>query len=280
MDKDLNLISNADISVSSNRANLIDHLHRGINPVLRALFRAQARLAKARIEVDGNSAPLPSDGRSIIFAANHTNGQDIPNIANALSRHFYAVIADDIKYDFITKLVCNLNGTIWLTRGDYPAAKSTRERAQALAVQKLETGNDILIFPEAVWNPCFAWVDGKPMLPFYKGVISIAQLSGAHIVPVITEYDQSNTCHIYLAEPFDYAAYGDVLSSVSALRAYMAQTKQQIRQSLKPAIDKDVFIEMRASWRRSFPIWDPQKEVTHVQGYKNDPDTISQWFLC
>lgn len=257
-----------------------DQLRRTGSPIIRVLFRIQGRFGGSRIHLDESSSPLPNDSRPIIFAANHTNGEDIPRVAIALDRHFYVVIASDPPLDRFSKLVCNTYGSIWLDRRNNELAKATRIAAQRLAVDKLRAGLDVVIFPEAVWNTRLTWIDGKPMLPFYRGVVSIAQSADAHIVPIILEYTADKTCHVNIGPSFDYEPFGDdSITATNALREVMASTKLALRERLTP-ISEEEFVSMRTKWRATSLIdWDPNSEVCFVQGYKRNPETIREWFL-
>jgi len=265
--------------VSVTTKTMPDRLRRAGSPALRTLFRVQALFGGVKLDVDETSAPLPPDGRPIIFAANHTNSQDIPRIACVLNRPFYIVAATDGMFGAVNKLVCNAHGTIWLERDESDAAKASRRRAHDEAVTKLRAGNDVLIFPEAVWNPVLTWTDGLPMLPFFKGVVTIARDAGAHIVPIVTEYTPDKVCHVRVCDPFADDPVTDPVAATDALRAAMAATKQDLRFRHGP-MGVNAYMEMRARWRKAYPQWDPEREVKFVQGYTRDPGAIRARFFA
>lgn len=258
---------------------LPDRLRRFSSPALRGLFKAQGRLGGAVALKDADSVNLPDDGRPVILAANHTNSEDIPRIAAVLGRHFYVVAATDGMFGALNKLVCNAYGTIWLERDTSAAAKASRVRAQDTAIAKLRAGVDVLIFPEAVWNARPTWIDGLPMLPLYRGVIAIARAAGAHVIPVVTEYTPDHVCHVNVGESFAYDRFGDdTTAAADALRETMGRTKLALRERYGP-ISEAAFLDMRTAWRKAYPKWDPNREVTFIQGYNRDPELVKQWFL-
>ena len=230
-----------------------DRLRRVASPALRGLFGLLAKTTGASFSIEQTSAPLPADGRPIIFAANHTNSEDIPRIVSALGRHTYVVVSSHPDPGTVNRAALNAYGTIWLRRGDKPGAKVSREAAQASAVAKLRSGIDVLIFPEAVWMPRYSWIDGLPMLPFYQGTVNIARSAQAHLVPVVTEYTADHVCHVTFCESFDYDRFGDdSIAATAELRASMAAVKQAMREVWGPS-DEAAFMALRADWRKALP---------------------------
>jgi len=252
-----------------------DRVRRAINPALRGVFGLQARVLGSRVALDPTSAPLP-DG-PVLFAANHTNSEDIPRLAMALRRPFYVVAATDGMFGAVNKVACTLLGTVWLERTGTPQARASRRAAHAKAVATLRRGYDVLIFPEAVWMPRLYWADGRPMLPFFRGAVTIAREAGAPLVPIVTEFTPDRVCHVHIGEPFEYGPYADDTLATHALRCQMAATKQALRNGCG-GMTEETYLAMRARWRKAYPQWDPDREMTFVRGYRADPAGVSAWF--
>lgn len=127
-----------------------------------------------------------------LFAVNHSNGYDIPTMANVI-RHFFFVLASDEPRGEIPGLGLWLNGVIWTNR----ASREDRAHAKALCIECLRRGRNLLVFPEGTWN----LTPARPMLPLSWGVIEMAQAAGCAIVPVALEYE-ADTCSVNMGDPY------------------------------------------------------------------------------
>ncbi|MCL2317385.1 MAG: 1-acyl-sn-glycerol-3-phosphate acyltransferase [Actinomycetia bacterium] len=262
------------------RPTLPERMRRAMYPRVRALCESDLRMRQGRLVVDHTSARLPRDGRAMVFAANHTNIQDIPRLALALNRPFYTIVAGNATYGLVNWLASWAFGTLWLVGGNDSAADANHAKVLRNAIGKLRRGNNVLIFPEAVWNPCYTWSDGKPMLPLHKGLVGMAREGDAHIIPVVTEYDMHNTCYVHICEPFDAGGYPDDVAAITALRDVMSEAKSALRTTYRTAPSKEVFLAMRTRWRSEYPYLAPAVVMQFVQGYKDHPEEIQRWFLA
>jgi lauroyl/myristoyl acyltransferase len=227
---------------------------------------------------DSASVPLPTDGRPIVFAANHTNAHDFACIAMGVNRYYYSM-GTDAGLSPRQRATLSAYGVIWMDREDNEAAKASRAQATKAAISKLRSGINLLIFPEGVWTPRLTWIDGKALLPFHRGAIFIARFAAAQVVPVVTEYLPDKTCYVNLGAPFDYTRFGnDAGAATDALREVMSQTKQSMRSRLNPTTD-EAFVAMRDEWRTANAAFDAGQEVRLVHGSEQNAAQFEQWFL-
>jgi 1-acyl-sn-glycerol-3-phosphate acyltransferase len=117
---------------------------------------------------------IPRD-RAVIFASNHQSAFDIP-LFHALvpvgfrwmsNRAFFA-------WPFVGRALKRMEA-IGVVKGSPAAVR----RSWQEAVEALRAGHNLVIFPEGTWGDR----EGR-MLPFQKGVISIAREANVPVVPV------------------------------------------------------------------------------------------------
>jgi 1-acyl-sn-glycerol-3-phosphate acyltransferase len=126
-----------------------------------------------RCSLDG--APhIPRDCAAI-FASNHQSAFDIP-LFHALMPVPFRWMSKRafFSWPFVGRALRNM-GAI----GVSPGSRSEIRRSRQEAVEALRAGHNLVIFPEGTWGDR----EGK-MLPFQKGVISIAREAGVPVVPV------------------------------------------------------------------------------------------------
>jgi 1-acyl-sn-glycerol-3-phosphate acyltransferase len=130
-------------------------------------------LAGSRCTLEG-AANIPR-GAAVIFASNHQSAFDIP-LFHALMPVSFRWMAKRafFSWPFIGRAL-ERTGAIPVTPGSISDARgSWRE-----AVEALEEGERLVIFPEGTWGDR----EGR-MLPFQKGLIRIAREAGVPVVPV------------------------------------------------------------------------------------------------
>ncbi|MGH9359707.1 MAG: lysophospholipid acyltransferase family protein, partial [Terriglobia bacterium] len=146
----------------------------GTDPIYRAGVlgaRLTVRLAGVRLEVHGRQRA--SIGGIVVYMANHQSNCDPPAIIGLLPP---VLLLAKEKFFRVPIL-----GRGMRLRGFIPVDRKNRERsAQAIeqAVESLRAGHSFLVFPEGTRS-----ADGR-LLPFKKGVFTMAIKAGAAIVPV------------------------------------------------------------------------------------------------
>jgi 1-acyl-sn-glycerol-3-phosphate acyltransferase len=114
-------------------------------------------------------------GRAVIFASNHQSAFDIP-LFHALMPVSFRWLSNRafFAWPFVGRALKRMEA-IGVVRG----SPSATRRSWQEAVEALRAGDSIVIFPEGTWGDR----EGK-MLPFQKGVISIAREANVPVVPV------------------------------------------------------------------------------------------------
>lgn len=147
-----------------------------------------------------------------ITLANHGFKDDILSTILAAKRHAYFLLASLPQfYNTFDGVTAWLNGTVLLNRKVAASRHSTVEKC----VRVLESGADLIIFPEGVWNKS----PNKLILDLWPGVYRIACRTGSKIVPVVhyvSDYSEKATDNIIrtvVDDPFSI----DTLSEKEAL---------------------------------------------------------------
>jgi 1-acyl-sn-glycerol-3-phosphate acyltransferase len=130
-------------------------------------------LLGVRCSLDGASN-IPQ-GAAVIFASNHQSAFDIP-LFHALMPVPFRWMSKRafFSWPFVGRALRNM-GAI----GVNPASRAEIRRSLQEAAEALRSGHNLVIFPEGTWGDR----EGR-MLPFQKGVISIAREANVPVVPV------------------------------------------------------------------------------------------------
>lgn len=153
-----------------------------------------------------------------IFAVNHTNSHDIPIACEIIKNHVY-VFAGSENLRIVDRLVFILNGVCFVQRKN----KKSREKSKNRLIKMLNSGKNIMIFPEATWN----LTENKLMLPMYWGVIDIAQQTGSQIIPIVLDYNNSE-CIYSIGKGITIDNYQTKEQAISLLRDKMSTMRYEI----------------------------------------------------
>lgn len=123
--------------------------------------------------------------KNVIYAAAHIGGNDAQRVFEAIRKHTYLMFGDPgISYRGLLGFLSYLNGVICLETRD----KTDRRIAEERAVELLNMGGNLLIFPEGAWNI----EPHLPIMKIFKGAVRISQRTGTEIVPIaIEQYDNT-----------------------------------------------------------------------------------------
>jgi 1-acyl-sn-glycerol-3-phosphate acyltransferase len=117
---------------------------------------------------------IPRD-TAVVFASNHQSAFDIPLFHALMPAGFRWVSKRAFfSWPLIGRALRNMQAI-----GVVPGSRSEIRGAWQEAVEALRSGDSLVIFPEGTWGDR----EGR-MLPFQKGVISIAREANAPVVPV------------------------------------------------------------------------------------------------
>ena len=92
-----------------------------------------------------------------------------------------------------------LNGVIYFNE----KIKEDRASVSQRMVQHLNSGGNLMYFPEGTWNIS----PNLPVLPCYWGIVQIAQLSNSIIVPIAAE-QYGKHFKINIGKNFDMQSFG------------------------------------------------------------------------
>jgi len=136
------------------------------------------KVCKCKLRVLYNKA-MPSK-RPTIYAAIHICWDDIEYIFDAITEHAYLLLGDpDELYKSFDGAALFANGVVCMDTDN----KVDRQIGLESCIKLLKAGQNILIFPEGVWNTS----ENKLVLPLYPGTAIMAIQTGADIVPIAIE---------------------------------------------------------------------------------------------
>lgn len=128
--------------------------------------------------------------KPVIFAITHIDKYDYQIVSEAIKDHQYPFAGDpETMYRNFDGLVLGLNGVILCDTEN----KTDRKIAKETAIETLNKGENLLIYPEGVWNV----TSNLLMLPLFPGIIEMAKEANCDIVPVAIErYDKDYIVNI------------------------------------------------------------------------------------
>jgi 1-acyl-sn-glycerol-3-phosphate acyltransferase len=159
----------------------------------------------------------PIADKPIIFACNHSAFPDIPLALRAIKKHCYTLIGKQ-NLAFADRVFFFLSGAIWVDRKSKENTGFTKE----CLVEYLKKGKSILWFPEATWN----LTDNLLMLPMRWGIIEVAKMADAQIIPMSLEYDRkSKKCSVRFGEAIDSQNFLSKEQGIECLRNSLASLR-------------------------------------------------------
>ena len=212
-----------------------------IHPVLYYLIKLDRRLSREKLIVLGDLR-TKSD-RPKIFACTHIGGSDVQRAFETIKTHAWLFIGDPGEvYRDLTGLILYGNGAVCLDTGN----KKDRRIAFDRACRLLEEGENLLIYPEGVWNI----TDNLPVLKLFPGIVRMARKTGAEIVPLaIEQYDDLFYVNIgenYLPDTeHEEIALRDLRDRMASLkwdifRAHGIRSRSEIPNDHSPAYRQEI----------------------------------------
>ena len=137
--------------------------------------------------------------KPVIYAITHVGMYDVQLVSEAIKKHQYTFMGDpETMYRTFDGFIMNLNGVVYCDLDDkgekiekdgkqVVIRENDKKIAKQVAVDQLKNGNNLMFYPEGVWNLSA----NLPMLPLFPGIIDIALETGCEIIPVaIEQYDR------------------------------------------------------------------------------------------
>lgn len=175
-------------------ARAIDRRRSGAVP--RMWHRAISRSLGVRSALEGT----PAHG-SVLYVANHISWLDIPVLGGHLHGSFVA--KSEVGEMGVVGFLADMQDTIYVER-----ERRSRSAGQAQEIrERLETGGNVILFPEGTSN------DGVRILPFKSSLFSVVEGEGAQdfrIQPVTIAYTRLNGLPITRNRFIELAWIGDI----------------------------------------------------------------------
>lgn len=174
--------------------------------------------------------------RPIIFAVTHVGKFDIEVTSEAIKDHYYLLSGDyeHIQGKFDAPFLA-INGVIYFNE----TVKSDRAAASERMIKLLQSGGNLMYFPEGTWNLS----PNLPVLPCYWGIVKVAQQSNAIIIPVAAE-QYGKHFKINIGANLDMQQFGRDASqkskAITTLRDILETLKYEIWESVPPSKRREI----------------------------------------
>ena len=165
----------------------------------RLYWAALCRLLGLRVRVMGVDAKQ-SQGRPVVFAANHSSWLDVLALGGVLEACF--VSKEEVGRWPVVRTVARLGRTVFVTR----RARDTGRERDAMRA-RLAAGDGLILFAEGTSN------DGSRVLPFRSAFFSVCDAEGSVrplVQPVSVVYDRIGGLPVGRASRAVFAWYGDM----------------------------------------------------------------------
>ncbi|MBP3922248.1 MAG: 1-acyl-sn-glycerol-3-phosphate acyltransferase [Ruminiclostridium sp.] len=214
-----------------------------------------------------------------IYACAHIGGNDIQRAFQVINDPSYLMLGDPgILYRMPIYLGLKLNGVIPLETND----KTDRKIAYARAIELLNSGGNLLIYPEGAWNVSPNLI----MMKTFTGTVRMAQETNAEIVPIAMEqYGDKFIINIGKNYRIPQNSYKNTDELNQELRCILATLKWDIMESqelsLRANIPKDYLDDFqteiigRCNFGYGFTLEDALKEAFHDKNVTNSEDVFA-----
>lgn len=201
-------------------SNLSQKWKERVHVILYTIVAVKNRLDGYHITIIGDKRSYAKGAK--IFAVSHICKQDVEIASEAIKDHYHLLTNDfeningTLEGEFL-----RWNGVVYFKKDD----KADRRTVKPRLKQILESGGNVMWFPEGEWNI-------TPHLlvnPLFPGITDVAKDSGASIVPVVME-QYSNEFIVNIGAEFQVDDNPEVDSKVwlIRLRDQMASLKWEI----------------------------------------------------
>ncbi len=175
----------------------------------------------------------------VLYAINHSNVHDFPMTCKVLKKHVYVLVANDIDNGKFNNFMLNLNGVIFVNRGDKTSCRLAKERI----IELLRKGQSVVMFPEASWN-----LDDVKLLHDFKwGIIDIARVADVPIVPIGLKYNVSDKCRVKYGDMINVSKDDDLFTKKEELHEAMSTLIWDIIESF-PTRNREEYEEIKEGY--------------------------------
>lgn len=158
-------------------------IRKKIHSILVSIVKFDRLLSKESINIINDERINTNNPK--IYACTHIGGNDVQRAFEAIQEPAYLFLGDPKGiYKDVSGLLLFLNGVICLETCD----KQDRMIAKLRAIELLESGGNLLIYPEGAWNI----TPSLPVMNLYRGTVDIAKQTGADLIPMGIEQYEKN----------------------------------------------------------------------------------------
>lgn len=168
----------------------------------------------------------------VLYSINHSNVHDFPMVCKILKKHVYVLVANDIDNGKFNTLMLDLNGVVFVNRGNKESCQLAKEKI----IDLLKNGQSVVMFPEASWN----LDDVKLIHDFKWGIIDIAAKANVPIVPVGLKYNLAKKCRVMFGDMIHVSDKDNLLLKKEQLHEAMSTLIWNIIESFPMADINDV----------------------------------------
>lgn len=157
-------------------------IRKRLHPIIDLILKIDQVLSKEEIVVISNKS-IVKPNESKIFACTHIGGNDIQRTFQVINEPAYLMLGDPgILYKMPIYYGLKLNGVIPLETKN----KQDRKIAYNRAIELLNNGGNLLIYPEGAWNV----TPNEMVMKIFTGTVRMAKETGVDIIPIAVEqYD-------------------------------------------------------------------------------------------
>ena len=157
-------------------------MRKRLHPIIDLILKIDQVLSKEEIVVISNKS-IVKPNESKIFACTHIGGNDIQRTFQVINEPAYLMLGDPgILYKMPIYYGLKLNGVIPLETKN----KQERKIAYNRAIELLNNGSNLLIYPEGAWNV----TPNEMVMKIFTGTVRMAKETGVDIIPIAVEqYD-------------------------------------------------------------------------------------------
>lgn len=157
-------------------------MRKRLHPIIDLILKIDQVLSKEEIVVISNKS-IVKPNESKIFACTHIGGNDIQRTFQVINEPAYLMLGDPgILYKMPIYYGLKLNGVIPLETKN----RQDRKIAYNRAIELLNNGGNLLIYPEGAWNV----TPNEMVMKIFTGTVRMAKETGVDIIPIAVEqYD-------------------------------------------------------------------------------------------
>lgn len=200
-----------------------------IHLLIKLILKLDELMSKEKIVII-NDARTKENNLPKIYACTHIGGNDIQRTFQIIGNPAYLMLGDPgILYKMPIYEALKLNGVIPLETKD----REDRKIAYARAIELLNKGGNLLIYPEGAWNVS----PNVIVMKIFNGTVRMAKEAGAEIIPIAVE-QYGNTFYFNIGQNYTISKddQTDINILKDELRDKLATLKWSILETQKPGL--------------------------------------------